>query len=479
MGWANANYAFKKKITIQNGEVAGDETDFPVLVSVTDADFKDEANGGHVQNANGYDIVFYDATEAVLLDHEIEYYLNTSGKLVFWVKIPSIASAADTDFYIYYGRAGIGANPSTTDTWDTEYMMVYHLSTWNDSTANAETLTPHNGASIIGFAAGRPMWAYAYFEKGNLEYAECNHIFDISTKSEITIEAWNYVESNSERAGVLLGDTAYIDVNGEGAIALRTRSTGKRQGGIWAKEGGVEHYRNAIEAAGTPIQTWYKHTTTVTNTDSYLYENAIEQAHNNSVLNNPTIDMVLANEIYLAADLGQPVDNRYYDGYLEEVRISDTIRSTNYLTTTFNSQDDPASFMVWGAEEEGPALSGTICAVFYITSETSAATLIKPLWNSIDNKIGKDIDRKSFWSGNYEINDDGITEQSVILQGIDKTYYFQNILDMEDNNEEITITNLGDCTNGVYIIKQFTFKTIKGVPDWFSWTLVLEKVRDS
>ena len=66
-----SGYAYRKEITIDADAVSGasDHTDFPVLVSVTDADLATTANGGDVENANGYDIVFTGSDGSSALDH--------------------------------------------------------------------------------------------------------------------------------------------------------------------------------------------------------------------------------------------------------------------------------------------------------------------------------------------------------------------------------------------------------------------------
>src|SRR5579875_367965 len=61
-------------------------SNFPVLISRTDADLKSAANGGLVQNSNGYDIIFTDSTETTKLDHEIEKYVASTGEVEMWVR---------------------------------------------------------------------------------------------------------------------------------------------------------------------------------------------------------------------------------------------------------------------------------------------------------------------------------------------------------------------------------------------------------
>lgn len=142
------------------------------------------------------------------------------------------------------------------------------------------------------------------------------------------------------------------------------------------------------------------------------------------------------------------------------------------------------------------------CPTFSLVSETYTVYLKMPQPNGEDNSISKDISRFNFWSGSYSIHDDGINNQPLTLRGIefaacDEEYagacfeggglcfpiYFNSkftnkfrfIMEMSDNNEEVTISGLGDCMDAVYIIKHFRFETL--TPRSRSWTMALEKVR--
>jgi hypothetical protein len=51
-------YAYQKTLTIQGAKIAGDLVDFPVLVTLHDADLRTVAEGGRVRSAQGWDIGF-------------------------------------------------------------------------------------------------------------------------------------------------------------------------------------------------------------------------------------------------------------------------------------------------------------------------------------------------------------------------------------------------------------------------------------
>lgn len=153
--WYDAGWDYRKAITIDSSKVSGDGNlnDFPLLVSLTDANLKTVANGGHVQNANGYDIIFTNQAGDTKLDHELEGYDAMTGTITMWVRIPTLSVSVDTVIYIYYGNNSITTfQESEAGVWDSNFKMVQHLHEISingvaghiDSTGNANNGTPYN-----------------------------------------------------------------------------------------------------------------------------------------------------------------------------------------------------------------------------------------------------------------------------------------------------------------------------------------------
>lgn len=143
----SCSYSHRKRIAIDPMKVSGpiDLTNFPVLINITsDNNLQTVANGGRVQNANGWDIIFTLLDGVTKLDHQIEKYISTTGEYVAYVKVPSVSTTYTTYIYMYYGKAGVAANPSLTSVWDTNYKGVYHFhSDYLDKTS-----TGNNGTNF-------------------------------------------------------------------------------------------------------------------------------------------------------------------------------------------------------------------------------------------------------------------------------------------------------------------------------------------
>src|ERR1051325_4558354 len=76
-----SGYAYRRTITIDHTKVPNtDQTNFPVLISGTYSYLATTTNGGNVQNANGYDVIFAsDAAGTTKLNHEVETYTAANG----------------------------------------------------------------------------------------------------------------------------------------------------------------------------------------------------------------------------------------------------------------------------------------------------------------------------------------------------------------------------------------------------------------
>ncbi len=126
-GWYDSAWQYRMKITVDNTQVAGTLNDFPILISSTVEEWKDDLNGGNVQQIDGGDILFTLDDGTTKLSHEIESYDRTTGELIAWVEMPTLSGSVDTELYVYYGNDA-APNQWETDgsTWS-EYMAVHHF----------------------------------------------------------------------------------------------------------------------------------------------------------------------------------------------------------------------------------------------------------------------------------------------------------------------------------------------------------------
>ena len=198
--WLDANYGYRKKLTIDSALVSGsaDLTNMPILVSFTDADLKHdgEASPGKVEHLSGFDIVFTDlATPNTKLDHEIERYTKETGEIVMWVRVPTLYHDVDTEIYIYYGNSTISATQEAVDgTWEANFKGVWHLEEATSATnvdssgGNANNGTPTGGPTAE--ANGQISGAQDYTGTGDRSVISNHPDLDMGSYTNFTISAW-------------------------------------------------------------------------------------------------------------------------------------------------------------------------------------------------------------------------------------------------------------------------------------------------
>ena len=155
------------------------------------------------------------------------------------------------------------------------------------------------------------------------------------------------------------------------------------------------------------------------------------------------------------------------------------------------------------------SIVGCDCKVFTFSPSVSTDFYVPvPQWNNVNGSVSKDITVFNMWEGELETVDRGLNSQPVVLRGVWQTcgewsyasdgacfpmcfpicfnaggerglsVRVQKIWDIMDDGEEITISDLETCINAVYVVKNFSFDTIKGTKKAFAYSFVLEKVRD-
>ena len=120
-------YKYYVDITIDQAAGSEDLADFPVLINITQDYLRSIANGGHVENINGYDILFTDLSGSKL-NHQVEAYYPVSGNLVAWVRVPILSGSGTTVVRMVYGNQAVTTDQSVESTWISSYKGVWHLS---------------------------------------------------------------------------------------------------------------------------------------------------------------------------------------------------------------------------------------------------------------------------------------------------------------------------------------------------------------
>jgi len=343
------SYAWRHEIEINSGQMPGTETDFTVLISETHASLKTVANGGKVESANGWDIAFYsDSALTTQLKHEIESYNAATGAVIYQVKVPSCA--VGTVIYRAFGDSGISTSQADPEnTWNSAYKLVHHYPdgttvTYLDSTANNRdgtgVNTPSAGTGKINGGLSLASASSEYVTVPNETFA---------FNSSFTISAWiNPADLSVSRNWI--GKNDHIaDLNSPTTDCLL--SSVSTAGNVRFLLRGGSGTIFDLNTTTTPITAGslqylvLRYDTSLGSANAAVIVNAVSKGTANATATANLDD----NAIYIGA-FKFIAPSGYWNGIIDELRISSVARSDNWITSEYNNQSSPSSFYSVGAD---------------------------------------------------------------------------------------------------------------------------------
>jgi len=125
-----------------------------LAINLSQSDLKSVSNFGHVYNNDGWDIRFTSDDGTTLLDHELELYNASTGDLVAWVRLPSLKTGESTKIFLYFGNSSVDSDPSTPNTWSTNFRGVWHLTNASNDASQLSNHGINNGTTSISGKIG-------------------------------------------------------------------------------------------------------------------------------------------------------------------------------------------------------------------------------------------------------------------------------------------------------------------------------------
>lgn len=185
------SFNFFRTVAIDHTQAGSSDTaNWTCLVFFSDATLKTTANGGHVNNANGYDIVFSSTDDgSSLLTWDLAFYDGANGIVAAWVLISNLSHAVDENFYMVYGDASISTfqGGSHGSAWNANYWQIYHLQEsagpYIDATVNGNDASGGTNPSQVTGTFGK-----AQLFNGTNQYIEGPNFHP--TQNPIYCSAW-------------------------------------------------------------------------------------------------------------------------------------------------------------------------------------------------------------------------------------------------------------------------------------------------
>ena len=333
--------------------ISADVTNFPVLVHLTTSNFpfsQLDATGN-----DGRDIRFSKSNGTDSLAYQIDGTITTSSTTAnIWVFVPTVLDASNTTIKMFWGKSGQTAHSDGSKVFTTGagFSGVYHLSesissasgNFKDACGNynatgSSNITTHLSTSTTLIGTGQTWDGTIQSIDPSSTSIVTPSIGTISfwAKTPATISATTTATNNPARTGF------GTEINSRFYLGYSTVS---------ASQGYFDCWMGAVN---------YNPTTTVGPSAIYYFTATWAGGNETGYLNGSSIGTVASAAggnpaaVHIGAS-GNPTNDRYWIGDLDEVRVDNTNRSTDWISLCYNNQN-PAGDNVCKYYPTRPTLS--------------------------------------------------------------------------------------------------------------------------
>ena len=293
------------------------------------------------------------------LNHEIETFNPATGQLIAWVQVPSVSPTTDTVIYMYYGNPSAGNQQNKHRCGTANYRGVWHLPHGNRIERHGFHLQwQQRNDRQCAAGGGRDRGAAS-------STAECvarsGQRFGTGITGPITAEAWINVTdwpANGYPAGLL--GMGYSYASGRTGLDAGGRHRQRR-----------EPLLELDEQQRSPARRSQPRTTLATGTWHHLGGH-LRRSHLEAVPGwsgeGPAPMQLGSGQLPVTTWLPAvcpPTDSGPsfgFNGLLDELRVSNTARTSGWIATEYNNQSSPGNFLQRGpaADWRGRTASTTV-----------------------------------------------------------------------------------------------------------------------
>ncbi len=365
--WWDAAYLNRRKVTFDNGSSTVALTNFPVLITLNSSNI----DYAKTQNS-GQDIRFVDSDDTTALNYEIEKW-DESATSTVWAKVPSVSTGTADFIYMYYNNTGASDGQQVTSTWDTNYIGVWHLKEDNSSTTILESTVNHststkNGVSsptsTLGAIDGAQYFHGQSFDADKISVSTTS--YNNLTQTTTTWDFW--IDREDATSSLVMGksdnnvDSGWVITNAPiGSMRWEAiRASTNNLCSISSIPTSTAHIVYTYAGANPPTScvglTAYINGVSVTVTVSSPGSGAQNSDVNDS--------FGLGQNVYAGGGA-----TTWYAGMLDEVRISNVVRSVDYVVAEYKNGVN--TFNTFGAEESASSSGSTPLRVTASSTLTS------------------------------------------------------------------------------------------------------------
>ncbi len=349
--WADSSASFqpvelsewprKAKITFAGYDRPETLNDFPAVIA-----FGTNISGftwDELGSAQGYDLRFSDEDGATMLSYEMETW-DTNTVSLIWVKVPALTGGGH--IWAYWGKPSSVPPPYSTNgsTWRSDYSAVWHLKDTGaqDSTDNGSDGVSYNISATAGKVGNGLLF----------NGVDSGVVVPMYQKdaTRLTASAWVWDSGSPPGASIMVNEGS--SVLGQFKLGLKMF----RYGVIGTLTGQDDVQVSAVEIRGSNPQGSWEYVAMVCDGSMIrLYRNGL------SVTDVPYVPPLKTSFGPLGIGVrtdnsGVPETTNRWNGIMDEVRISTTGRSSNWIWACWLNQSAGAGFCDYGSAEDNEGI---------------------------------------------------------------------------------------------------------------------------
>jgi hypothetical protein len=353
------NYQYKMPITIDHTKIDTDLTNWTLVfdqgfsAKLTSVNGPLDADGTRPSINGGGDIRFSsDSDGAARLACDIRDWStnNTPGSATceVAVKVNSVSSSSDTTIYMWWGKAGETQPDADTlygqyNAYDSDYIAVWSDGGGADRTGNGNDGTAQNGI-VAGDSAGQIGDATDY-DSSSSEYFSHSPLG--VTADEMSVEV--LVNPDDLSGGDTFSSTNprfVISGNSDAAEApYLFRLLGDKIQFAYRNSANTSYNSRVTDSGYLSTGSWHHvavaHSTSVVG----LYYNGDSKAATTTVGDMTDTTSGHEDTVIVGA---QSSNKRFFDGKMDELRVSSIVRSADWIKANYNNQMNTSGFLTFG-----------------------------------------------------------------------------------------------------------------------------------
>ncbi|MBU0994148.1 MAG: DUF2341 domain-containing protein [Proteobacteria bacterium] len=334
--WYSDQFEFRRKITIDTTPLGAD-----ISENLTDVTFLVRLHSGNFDfsrvRVDGKDLRFVAADDKTLLKYHVERFDSLEELAVVWVRLPKVSGALNQEFiYLYYGNQSAADSQSPDQTFDGQYVGVYHLSETEgipQDTSTAKTVvSDFNGGLGFPGVIGNGVTFNGIGDKMVIERSPV-----LNFSGGLTFSTWVKISAEQNAAFLFYQktdrQTITVGIDGSKIYATVQTDDGKTA--------------TTDRSLDLPLNSWNNLTVTISSGERIsLYLDGIQMGW-------VAMPFRLAEKDGKVFIGSSDMNTNYFTGELDEIQISNVVRKAAFIRALFASQGPAGNLLACGEEVTG------------------------------------------------------------------------------------------------------------------------------